>query len=157
MKKIFTVLFAITSGILVSGCSLTKETSIDTSIFTEQISLLQEQLSWANAQIQLLTTKNEELTKENDATKATLTNCITEWNIVGSKDNQQSCCVWLKELEYIWGSKICYDPKKWVPICVQAGLWNYKHYVYPNSEPYSGEIVNPIDDLTDNSYYECRN
>lgn len=142
---------------------------------------LKETLSWSLVSIQTLQAENEtlqadvdkykklivkdKLISKNETTNTTIQNntsinnntaqCAVEWEIIWSNNNPLSCCNWLYALEYIWWSKICYNPIKWIPVCVQAWYWNYKFYVYPNSEPYTGEILNSINDKTDESYYEC--
>jgi len=65
MKKILTSLFLTLVIILISGCSLNEQKSVDNSAINKQITALQQQMSSFSSQIETLKSENEQLKKEN--------------------------------------------------------------------------------------------
>jgi len=72
MKKILLSSFAISGLFLLTGCSLTGTTVDNDSKLNEQISLLQQQMSGLNSEVQELKKQNDELIEENETIKINL-------------------------------------------------------------------------------------
>jgi len=72
MKKLLTALFLTLGIVLVSGCSLNEQKTVDNSAMTEQITALQQQMSGFSSQMETLKSENEQLKQENETMKTNI-------------------------------------------------------------------------------------